>query len=207
VILPDANHASPPRIDDAIRIPQRIRSGASWSWGEGAGRPACILPIEPLVDIVREIDHAAGHNERAASILVRACANAESVGVVRSHEFRFSVRADAVDESSSLFLRLSLAPIDRFAVERDLLEADRVSDDEVRGYGRRPKTKGARSHDSRPVRDILTMNCMCTPVPQAICSAVYVPGSFREGAGVRTHADQRHPRVKAAICIRRRKLV
>src|SRR5271165_1342454 len=67
------------------------------------------------------------------------------------HAFRLPVRADAIDESSSLLLRLGLAPIDCVAVERDLLETDRVADDEVGGYGRRPKAIGAGGHASRPV--------------------------------------------------------
>ena len=114
------------------------------------GRPA-ILAIEPLIEIVREVDHAVADGERAAAILVSARANAESVGVVGRHAFRLPVRADAVDESSSLLLRLSFAPIDCVAVERDLLETDRVADDEVGGYGRRPKAIGAGGHASRPV--------------------------------------------------------
>ena len=63
------------------------------------GRPA-VLAIEPLIDIVREIDHAVADGERAAAILVSAGANAESVGVVGCHAFRLPVRADAIDEGS-----------------------------------------------------------------------------------------------------------
>src|ERR1700688_2539595 len=70
VILPDANHASPAAVYDAIRVPQRIRSGAGWSRRDRARRPACILAIEPLIDIVREIDYAVADGERAAAILV-----------------------------------------------------------------------------------------------------------------------------------------
>jgi hypothetical protein len=105
----------------------------------GARRPAGILAIEPLIDIVREIDHAVVDGERAAAILVSARANAVSVGVVGCYSFGLPVRAGAVDESSSLFLRLRLAPVDCVAVERDLLETDRVGDDEVGSYGRRQK--------------------------------------------------------------------
>jgi hypothetical protein len=45
-----------------------------------------------------------------------------------------------------VLLRLGLGPIDCVAVERDLLETDRVGDDEVRSYGRRPKPIGAGGH-------------------------------------------------------------
>ena len=110
--------------------PSAYRS-ASAATSVGAGvirdrRPVCILAIEPLIEIVREINHAVADGERAAAIFVRARANTESVGVVGRHAFRLPVRAHAVDESSSLLLRLSLAPIDCVAVERDLLETDRV---------------------------------------------------------------------------------
>ena len=115
------------------------------------GGRACVLAIEPLIAIVREVDHAVADGERAPTVFVSARPNAESVGVVGRHAFRLPVRADAVDESSSLLLRLSLAPIDCVAVERDLLETDRVDDDEVRSYGRRPKAIGAGGHASRPV--------------------------------------------------------
>ena len=151
VILPDANHARPARIYDAIGVSQRILRGAGWSRRHRARRPACILAIEPLIDIVREIYYAVADGERAAAILVSARANAESVSVVGRDAFRLPIRADAVDESSSLLLRLSLAPIDCVAVQCDLFEADGVADDEVGGYGRRPKAIGAGGHASRPV--------------------------------------------------------
>jgi hypothetical protein len=151
VIFPDANHAPPPAIDNAICVPERIRSSSGWGWRDRARRPARILTIEALIDIVREIDRTLTDCERAAAILVRACANAENVGVVGRHAFRVHARTDAVDESSSLLLRLGLGPIDCVAVERDLLETDRVGDDEVRSYGRRPKAIGAGGHASRPV--------------------------------------------------------
>ena len=51
-------------------------------------RPARILTIEPLIDIVREIDHTLAYGERAATILVRARSNTESVGVIGYHAFR-----------------------------------------------------------------------------------------------------------------------
>ena len=69
-------------------------------------------------------------------------------GVTRSG---FTVRDDAVDELSSLLPRLSLAPIDGVPVERDLLETDRIADNKVGSYGRRPKTIRAGGHASRPV--------------------------------------------------------
>ena len=151
VILPDANHAPPAAVDDAIRVPQRARSGSVRCKRDRAGRQASILAIEPLIEIVREIHHAVAHGERAAAILVSPRANAESVGVVGRHAFPLPVRADAVDEGSSLLLRLSLAPIDCIAVERDLFETNGVADNEVGSYGRRPKTIGASGHASRPV--------------------------------------------------------
>src|SRR5271165_5882772 len=150
MILPDANHSSPAAVDDAICVPQRIRSGADWSLRNRTRRPACVVTIESLIAIVREIDHAVANGERAAAILVSARANAEGVGVVGRHPLRLPVRADAVGESSSLFLRLSLAPIDRIDVERDLFETDRVGDDKVGSYRRRPKAIWAGSHASRP---------------------------------------------------------
>src|SRR4029077_13743976 len=94
---------------------------------------------------------AVADGERAAAILVCARANAESIGVVARDAFRLPGRGDAIDESSSLLLRLSFTPIDCVPVERDLLETDRVGDDEVRGYGRRQKAIGAGGHASRPV--------------------------------------------------------
>ena len=87
MILPDANHAPPPAVDNAICVPERIRSSAGWSWRDRARPPARILTIEPLIDIVREIDHTVADGERAAAILVSARANAESVGVVGRHAF------------------------------------------------------------------------------------------------------------------------
>src|ERR1700722_2856463 len=67
------------------------------------------------------------------------------------HAFGLPVRADAVDEGSSLLLRLGLGPIACVAVERGLPETDRVGDDKVGGYGRLPKAIGAGDHASRPV--------------------------------------------------------
>ena len=133
MILPDANHAPPAVVDNAICVPERVRSGSGWSRRDRARRPARILTIEPLIDIVREIDHTVAYGERAAAILMRARSNAEGVGVVGRHAFRLPVYAVAVHESSSLLLRLGLGPIDCVAVERDLLETDRVGDDEVGG--------------------------------------------------------------------------
>src|SRR5271165_7544908 len=150
MILPDANHSSPAAVDDAICVPQRIRSGADWSLRNRARRPACVVTIESLIAIVREIVHAVANGERAAAIFVGARANAESVGVVGSHALRLPVGADAVEEGPSLLLRLGFAPVDRVGVERDLFETDRVGDDEVGGYGRRPKAIGAGGHASRP---------------------------------------------------------
>jgi hypothetical protein len=149
VILPDANHAPPPVVDNAICVPERVRSGARWNRRDRARRPARILAIEPLIDIVREIDHPIADYVRATAILVSARANAENVGVVRRDAFGLTVRADAVEEGSSLLLRLGLGPIDCVAVERDLLETDRVGDDEIGSYGRLPKAIGA-CHASRP---------------------------------------------------------
>src|SRR5580704_15490056 len=150
MMLPDASHAFPAGVDDAICVPQRIYWGAGWSRRDRPRRPACILAIKPLIDIVREIDYAVADSERAAAILVGARANAESVSVVGRDAFWLPVRADAVDESSSVLLGLSLAPIDCVAVQRDLFEADRVADDEVGGYGRRPKAIGAGGHAFHP---------------------------------------------------------
>ena len=116
----------PPAVDNAICVPERIRSSAGWSWRDRARPPARILTIEPLIDIVREIDHTVADYVRATAILVSARANAENVGVVRRDAFGLTVRADAVEEGSSLLLRLGLGPIDCVAVERDLLETDRV---------------------------------------------------------------------------------
>ena len=78
-----------------------------------------------------------------------ARSDAESVAIGRQ-AFRLAVPADTVDESPSLLLRLSLAPIDCVAVERDLLETDRVGDDEVGSYGRLPKAIRTGGHASRP---------------------------------------------------------
>src|ERR1700691_2082689 len=110
MILSDANHAPPPAVDNAICVPERIRSSSGWSRRDRARRPARILAIEPLIDIVREIDHTVADDERAAAILVSARANAESIGVLGRRAFRLPVRADPVDEGSSLLLRLSFAP-------------------------------------------------------------------------------------------------
>src|SRR5258708_5400995 len=112
MILSDANHAPPPAVDNAICVPERIRGGSGWSRRDGAGRPPRIRTIEPLIDIVREIDHPVADGERAAAILVSARANAESVGVIGRHTFWTPVRADAVDKGSPLLLRLGLGPID-----------------------------------------------------------------------------------------------
>ena len=150
MILPDGNHAPPSAVDDTVCVPQPIRRGASQSRRDRARRAARILTIESLIDIVREIDHTVANGERAAAILVRARANAESVGVVGCHAFRLPVRADSVDEGSSLLMRLGLGPIDCVVVERDLLETDRVGDDEVGGYGRRPKAIRAGDHAFHP---------------------------------------------------------
>src|SRR5208283_1369837 len=151
VILPDANHAPPSPVDDAVSVAQRIRRRAGRSRRDWARRPASILAIETLIAIVRKVDRAAADDERAAAIFVSARANVEGIGVAGRHAFRLPVRADAVDKSSSLLLRLSLAPIDCVAVERDLFEADGVGDDEVGRYGGRPKAIGTDDHDSRPV--------------------------------------------------------
>jgi hypothetical protein len=59
-------------VDNAICIPQCIDSGAGWNRRDRARRPARILTIEPLIDIVREIDHTVADGERAAAILVCA---------------------------------------------------------------------------------------------------------------------------------------
>ena len=57
------------------------------------------------------ISPAFADGERAAAILVCARANAESVGVVGRHAFRLTVRADPVDKSSPLLLRLGQCAI------------------------------------------------------------------------------------------------
>src|ERR1700733_14346991 len=71
--------------------------------------------------------------------------------VVGRHAFGLPVRADAVDEGSSLLFRLGLGPIDCVAVERGLLETDRVGDENGGSYGKLPKAIGAGDHASRPV--------------------------------------------------------
>ena len=161
---------------------------ANWSRRYRARRPACILAIEPLIDIVREINYAVADGERAAAILVSARANAKSVSVVGRDAFRLPVRADAVDESSSLLLGLSLAPIDCVAVQRDLFEADGVADDEVGGYGRRPKAIGAGGHASRPFWRS-AQNGTRAHAPQANCSTASLTTSARLTKPIATRAE------------------
>ena len=72
MILSDANHAPPAVVDNAICVPERVRSGSGWSRRDRARPPARIVTIEPLIDIVREIDHTIADDKRAAAILVRA---------------------------------------------------------------------------------------------------------------------------------------
>ena len=166
MILPDTDHARAAAVDNSIRVAQRVR-GACGNGRNRAWRPACLLAIEPLIAIVGKVDHPVADGERAASIFVRARANAESAGVFRGYAFPLPVRAGAVDESPSLHLRLGLAPVDRLAVERDLLETDRVGDNEVGSDGGCPEAIGADGHAIRSRVGVLSENRTRPVAPQA----------------------------------------
>jgi hypothetical protein len=93
-----------------------------------------------LIGEVREINGAIPHDKCAATVFVSASAYVEGITVIRSNAFRLPDFVDAVDEGSSVLLRLSLAPVDRIAVQCDLVEYDRVGNDKIEGYRGNPRT-------------------------------------------------------------------
>jgi hypothetical protein len=103
---------------------------------------------------------------------VNARPNAKAVIVVGRDEFGFPASRNPVDEASSILLRLSFAPIEDVPVQRDLLEPDRIGDDEIGGYGRPPKTIRARGHRSSPV---LAIGLYCTTPSTAASRSVASP--------------------------------
>ena len=148
VVFVDADQAAVPPIDHAVGVAQRACRDRCR--GEGARGVAGILAIETLVGEVREVDGAVLHGERAAAIFVHARADVVGVGIVGRHGIGLAARDGPVDEASSLLLRLELGPVDRVAVERDLVEPDRLGHDEIGGDRGRPGTVGARDHGLHP---------------------------------------------------------
>ena len=132
------------------------------------GRPA-ILAIEPLIEIVREVDHAVADGERAAAILVSARANAESVGVLGRHAFRLPVRAR---RGRRKFVPASAAEFRSNRLRRRRARPARDGSS-CRRRGRR-LWETSKSHrgwrpcfSSRP--GVLPMNCTRAAAPQANC--------------------------------------
>ena len=123
-----------------------------------------------------------GAGERAAAIFVCPRANAESVGVVGRHAFRLPVRADAVDESSSLLFRLK-SRSNRLRRRR----ARPVRDGWSRRRRGRKLWETSKSHRGwRPCfssrTGVLPMNCTWAAAPQADCyprSMTVLPGGNR----------------------------
>jgi hypothetical protein len=138
-------------VDNAIGITERIGSARGRQWRDRARLPTAVLAIESLIRVVREIDHAIANRERPAAGLVGARPNAKAVIVVGRDGLGLPVFRHAIEEASSLLLRLSFAPIEDVSVQRDLLEPDRIGDDAIGGDWRRPKTIRAYGHRSCPV--------------------------------------------------------
>ena len=146
----DANQAAAAPVDDAIGVAQAIRVACSRRESDWPRLAAAFLAIESLIRIVREIDDAVANRERPAAVLMDASADAKAVLVVRRDRFDFPAFRHAIDEAPSLLLRLTFAPVEDVSVQRDLLEPDRIGDDEIGGDGRPPKTIRARDHRSCP---------------------------------------------------------
>ncbi len=147
MVFVDADEAAAPPIDHAVGVAQRARRRRR---REGARGLADILAIETLVGKVREVDGAVLHGERAAAVFVHARADVEGVGIVGGHGLGLATRVGPVDEASSLLLRLGLGPVDRVVIEGDLVEPDRLGDDEIGGDRGRPGTVGAGDHGLHP---------------------------------------------------------
>src|SRR5208337_2175333 len=113
--------------------------------------PPRVLAVESLIGEVREKYGAILHGKGAAAVLMRASANVEGIGVVGRNELSRPALNDTVDEASSLLLRLGLGPVDRIAIERDLVKLDRVGHDEIGGDRGGPRTVRAGDHWLCPV--------------------------------------------------------
>ena len=77
---------------------------------------------------------------------MHASSNIEAVLVIRRNKLRLFPFNDAVDEGSALLLRLRFSPVDRAAIQSDLIKPDRIGHDKIGGDRRTPKTIGTDDH-------------------------------------------------------------
>lgn len=83
--------------------------------------PSRVLPIESLISEVGEKYGAILHRKGAAAVFMRARANIEGVGVVGRNELSLPALNAMVNETSSL-LRMRLGPVDRIAIQPNLVK-------------------------------------------------------------------------------------
>ena len=84
--------------------------------------PSRVLPIESLISEVGEKYGAILHRKGAAAVFMRARANIEGVGVVGRNELSLPALNAMVIETSSLLLRMRLGPVDRIAIQPNLVK-------------------------------------------------------------------------------------
>ena len=165
VILTHPDPAPPARIHDAVGITKvpvwigRIRR----RWGDGFGRGAGMLAIEPLVEVMAEVGHAGIDRVSAAAILVDARADIEGR---RSHIGRSTSCVPAHQDVAAAFPRPAFEPVNIIAIEPDVRQGDRLRDDQVGSDGRRPGTVGSRSdfcHGGGTLSAFMIGSCPLTP--------------------------------------------
>ena len=122
-----ANYATAPPVDDAICISKRIRPRRR----DRAKLLPNILPIQPLINEVGEVNDTILHNKRPATVFVHASSNIEVVLIIGRNKLRLFPFNDAVDEVSALLLRLRFSPVDRVAIQSNLVKPDRIGHHEI----------------------------------------------------------------------------
>src|SRR6185437_3390539 len=112
------------------------------------GNPSPLLPVQPLVGVVAEIDDAATDQIGAAAVFMDARANIEGTlaGQRRWGEIRpATVGSKTNNNGPPAFLRPGLDPVELRAVEQELTQTDGGSDDQVGRDRRRPRAIRRRS--------------------------------------------------------------
>ena len=129
VVLPDADDAVAGRVKAAVGVAHLdIR-------GDGLRLSAVLLPVNPLVRVVGEVDHFLMDQERPASVFVNSGPHA--VGL-RRHVNSLAFRV-MLDQHHAAALRWAhLHPIYILAVEGNLTQPNGPGHDQAGGNGRLP---------------------------------------------------------------------
>jgi len=136
MVLSDPDHPSARRVYDTVGVPQA--SGLARSFGYRNRQSPLLLPVEPLVGIVAEIEDPTADQVSATAIFVDPASYIEGVSAIsgngRRHIHRPAIPRAADDDGPAPLQRPAFDPVDVAPIDQDIAKTDRRSHDQIRCY-------------------------------------------------------------------------